>query len=73
VLKLGYQLPEPPRSRRDLVRQRVAQLTNVVTMPDMAQEEEEEEEDYKLWPANKSDRSWQSLSNPAKRHSFMSN
>jgi len=27
--------------------------------------EEEEEEDYKLWPANKSDRSWQSLSNPA--------
>jgi len=54
------------------VRQRVAQLTNVVTMPDMAQEEEEEE-DYKLWPANKSDRSWQSLSNPAKRHSFMSN
>jgi len=36
-------------------------------------EEEEEEEDYKLWPANKSDRSWQSLSNPAKRHSFVSN
>ncbi len=35
--------------------------------------QEEEEEDYKLWPANKSDRSWQSLSNPAKRHSFMSN
>ncbi len=35
--------------------------------------EEEEEEDYKLWPANKSDRSWQSLSNPAKRHSFVSN
>ena len=34
---------------------------------------EEEEEDYKLWPANKSDRSWQSLSNPAKRHSFVSN
>jgi len=34
---------------------------------------EEEEEDYKLWPANKSDRSWQSLSNPAKCHSFMSN
>ncbi len=33
----------------------------------------EEEEDYKLWPANKSDRSWQSLSNPAKRHSFVSN
>jgi hypothetical protein len=32
-----------------------------------------EEEDYKLWPANKSDRSWQSLSNPAKRHSFVSN
>jgi len=26
-----------------------------------------------LWPANKSDRSWQSLSNPAKRHSFVSN
>jgi len=35
--------------------------------------EEEEEEDYKLWPANKSDRSWQSLTNPAKRHSFVSN
>jgi len=35
--------------------------------------EEEEEEDYQLWPANKSDRSWQSLSNPAKRHSFVSN
>jgi len=34
---------------------------------------EEEEEDYKLWPANKSDRSWQSLSNSAKRHSFVSN
>jgi len=26
---------------------------------------EEEEEDYKLWPANKSDCLWQSLSNPA--------
>ena len=38
-----------------------------------SQPEEEEEEDYKLWPANKSDRSWQSLSNPAKRHSFVSN
>jgi len=34
---------------------------------------EEEEEDYKLWPANKSDCSLQSLSNPAKRHSFVSN
>ena len=33
----------------------------------------EEEEDYKLWPVNKSDRSWQSLSDPAKRHSYMSN
>ena len=33
----------------------------------------EEEEDYELWPANKSDRSWQSLSNPAKRHTFVSN
>ncbi len=39
----------------------------------MYMKEEEEEEDYKLWPANKSDRSWQSLSNPAKRHSFVSN
>jgi len=28
------------------------------------------EEDYKLWPANKSDRSWQSLSNPAKGHAY---
>ncbi len=40
---------------------------------DSSHQEEEEEEDYKLWPANKSDRSWQSLSNPAKRHSFVSN
>ncbi len=32
-----------------------------------------EEEDYKLWPANKSDSSCQSLSNPAKRHKFVSN
>ena len=31
----------------------------------------EEEEDYKLWPANKSDRSWQSLSNPAICRSFL--
>ena len=31
-------------------------------------EEEEEEEGYKLWPASKSDRSGQSLSNPAKWH-----
>jgi len=29
------------------------------------EEEEEEEEDYKLWPANKSDSTWQSLSNLA--------
>ncbi len=39
----------------------------------VAQPRRKEEEDYKLWPANKSDRSWQSLSNPAKRHSFVSN
>ncbi len=39
----------------------------------VSQEEEEEEEDYRLWPANKSDRSWQSLSNPVKRHSFKLN
>jgi len=31
----------------------------------------EEEEDYKLWPANKSDRSWQSLTNPAKPHTSL--
>jgi len=37
------------------------------------QNEQEEEEDYKLWPANKSDCSWQSLSIPAKCHSLMSN
>jgi len=35
---------------------------------------EQEEEDYKLWPANKSEQSpEQSLSNSAKRHFFMSN
>ena len=32
-------------------------------------EEEEEAEDYKLWPVNKSDRSWKSLSNPASEFS----
>jgi len=36
-------------------------------------EEEEEEADCKPWPANKSDRLWQSLSNPAKCHDFYSN
>ncbi len=35
--------------------------------------EEEEEEFYKFLPANTADRLWQSLSNPAKRHSFVSN
>ncbi len=42
--------------------------------PAIVEEEGEEElEGYKLWPANKSDCSWQSLSNPAKRHSSVSN
>ncbi len=35
--------------------------------------EEEEEGFYKFLPANTADRLWQSLSNPAKRHSFVSN
>ncbi len=33
--------------------------------------EEDREEDYKLWPANKSDSSWQSLSNLAYCYSFV--
>ncbi len=33
----------------------------------------EEEGFYKFLPANTADRLWQSLSNPAKRHSFVSN
>ncbi len=36
-------------------------------------QEEEEEGFYKFLPANTADRLWQSLSNPAKRHSFVSN
>ncbi len=34
---------------------------------------EEKEGFYKCLPANTADRLWQSLSNPAKRHSFVSN
>ncbi len=35
--------------------------------------QEEEEGFYKFLPANTADRLWQSLSNPAKRHAFVSN
>ena len=55
-----------------LLRPALAFASLLVIMSLILSTEKKEEEDYKLWPANKSDRSWQSLSNPAKRHSLVS-
>ncbi len=53
----------------------LAQSWNSLSDPavPMVKGREEEEEFYKFLPANTADRLWQSLSNPAKRHSFVSN
>ncbi len=49
-------------------------LTDCVQLGALQQPTQEEEEGfYKFLPANTADRLWQSLSNPAKRHSFVSN